>query len=242
MNKPVSTAEKRKKLKASETGLQTLQSGPFQFVEAGDPIPESLVTPKVEPPKPAPSDMREPIRPGMKEVRPSAERHRLRAAEEYPMDGLEGSKYHIARPYRPGENKQYPNGTPGDYPEGFDLQWVGVTIWGQHQPQIEAEYTRKGWEPVHHGDFDGRYDGRFLPRSHVGPIIVDGLMLVARPMAWSDKARGLANREAHNRVAIKVGQLKAGELEGVSLNTQHKHLSETNFVNVDVETVSTPKR
>lgn len=229
--RPVATGVKK-----TETGLHTLQAGPFDIVGHA---PEEIAAAGL--PEAVKSDLREPMRPDAKTVRPWQERHRLRAPEEYPMESMEGSKYHIERPLKPGENKNYPNGRVGDYPEGFDLQWVGVTIWGQHQPQIEAEFTRKGWEPVHNGDFDGRYDGRFLPRSHVGPLIVDGLMLVARPMAWSDKARGLASREAHNRVAIKVGQLRSGELEGVTLNPQHKHLGQTNYVNVDVETVSAPK-
>lgn len=224
-----------RKVKLTETPLQTLQSGPFN-------LPEGIVpdnTPSPEKPSPlVKSDLREPMRPDKKDVRPQADRHRLRGPEEYPMDDMAGSKFHIAGPKRRGDGSVI---SWGEYPEGFDLQWVGITIWGQHQPQIEAEFTRKGWEPVHHGDFDGRFDGRFLPRSHVGPIVAEGLMLVARPMSWSDKARGLATREANNRVAIKVGQLKAGELDGVTLNPQHKHLKDTNYINVDVETVSAPK-
>src|SRR5215469_13223871 len=166
-----------------------------------------------------------PTRPEHAALRPWRERHRLRAAEEYPADEQQDQRFHIAK---------------REFPDGFDLQWVGVTIWGQPQPQIEAEFLRKGWEPVCTGDFDGEFDGRFVPRSHQGPIILEGLMLCARPMAWSEKARQIARREASNQVKIKVDQLTRGELDKVSLDAQHKTALAYNHVKVGYEGVTVP--
>jgi hypothetical protein len=168
----------------------------------------------------APPTRQEPVT-----LRPWRERHQLRAPEEYPADEQQDQRFHI--------NKR-------EFPDGFDLQWVGVTIWGQPQPQIEAEFLRKGWEPVCTGDFDGEFDGRFVPRSHHGPIILEGLMLCARPMAWSEKARSIARREASNQVKIKVDQLRKGELDAVTLDAQHKSALAFNHINVGVEGVTVP--
>jgi hypothetical protein len=176
-------------------------------------------------------------------TRTSEERHTLRGPEEYPMDDLDGTKFFIERPYKVGENPRYPQGRKGDYPENFDLQWVGVSVWGQHQPQIEADFTRKGWNPVYNGDFNNKYRGRFIPYADEGMIMVDGLVLMARSMSWSEKSRAISRNEAYNQVAIKVNQLKQGELnDRVTLQSQHKHLDKTNFVNVSVEGVTVPAR
>jgi hypothetical protein len=152
-------------------------------------------------------------------------RHVIRGIEEYPADDEELGKFTIRR---------------ADYPDGFDLQWVGVDVWGQPQPSIQASYERKGWVPVFNGDFEGRYEGRFTPIADQGAIKVDGLVLMARPMAWSDKARGLAEREARQRVQIKVNQLQRGELDKVSLDPQHKSALNFNHVKGGVEQVVVP--
>ena len=181
-----------------------------------------------------------PTRPDAPNLRPSHERHVLRGVEEYPDAEQADTKFFIDRGIRPGTHPRYPQGRKGDYPDGFDLQWVAISVWGQPLPQFEAEYARKGWQAVYPHDFDGRYAGRFVPHSHQGPIVLDGLMLMARPMSWTEKARGLASREAHNQVAIKVNQLQQGELDKVTLDTQHKHLDKTNYVRTSIEGVGAP--
>lgn len=160
-------------------------------------------------------------------------RHVLRGPEEYPTDQIQDQRFYIQRP-------DLARGIVGDYPEGFDLQWVAVEVWGQPQPSMVAGFTRMGWEPVHTGDFDGRYDGRFVPRSQEGPIVLEGLMLVARSMSWSNKARAQAQRDAQAQVNVKVRQLQSGDLEKVTLTAAHKHLDKTNYVNMSMEGIHIP--
>jgi hypothetical protein len=151
-------------------------------------------------------------------------RHVLRSADEYPADEMQGGMHHIPR---------------ADYPQGFDLQWVGVSVWGQPLNFVIADFASKGWVSVYPEDFDGQFANR-VPAGWNGPIVVQELMLVARSMAWSDKARALAKRDAQAQVNVKVNQLRQGELERVTLSPQHKHLAQTNYINSSIEGVRVP--
>ena len=155
---------------------------------------------------------------------PKSERHVLRAATEYPADEMQGGMHHIEK---------------RDFPQGYDLQWLGVSVWGQPLNFVVADFTRKGWEPVYPEDFDGKFS-YMVPPKWEGPIVIQDLMLVARSMAWSKVARDRQRYEAESQVNVKVGQLRRGELEGVSLNPQHKHLEKTNQINVSLDQVRRP--
>lgn len=155
---------------------------------------------------------------------PKGERHVLRAAGEYPADDMQGGMHHIEK---------------RDFPQGYDLQWLGISVWGQPLNFVVADFTRKGWEPVYADDFDGKF-GYMVPPNWEGPIVVQDLMLVARSMAWSEVARKRQRYEAESQVNVKVGQLRRGELDGVSLNPQHKHIEKTNMINVSLDQVRRP--
>src|SRR3989304_2837918 len=70
---------------------------------------------------------------------------------------------------------------PALIPEGMAAQWVTDSVYGQGVPQHRADFERKGWTPVHQEDFDGQFDGMFMPKGKTGEIIVDGLVLMMRP-------------------------------------------------------------
>lgn len=149
-------------------------------------------------------------------------RHVLRDVSEYVEDqGLD--RLHIPRDM---------------IPAGFDLQWITVSVFGQPQPQHRARFERKGWVPVHSEDWDSRFRGMFLPESHEGEIEVDGLVLMARPMVFSDKARRIDQRNAQERTQIKERQLRGGHLDGVTLDTHHETV--INRVEKHLEPVPVP--
>ena len=79
----------------------------------------------------------------------------------------------------------------GDIPEGMDLQWVVDSVMGQPQPQHRGQFERKGWTPVHQEDFDHAFDGMFMPKGAQGEIMNEGLVLMARPKEFTDKAKKL---------------------------------------------------
>jgi hypothetical protein len=126
-------------------------------------------------------------------------------------------------------------------PEGMDLQWVTTEVCGQAVPQHTALFTRKGWTPVHPEDFGGRFDGMFTARGDNGPIQMGGLVLMARPIELTKKARAKDKAAAREQVAIKEAALGAGNLEGVTLDAQHPSALKTNRISRSWERIEVPK-
>lgn len=126
------------------------------------------------------------------------------------------------------------------FPPGFDFQWVTSEVYGQSLPRERAKYERGGWTPVHQEDFDGIFDGRFMPKGASGEINVDGLVLMARPLKFSIEAKKREQREARERVAIKEQQLRGGE-NSKMMGADHPSALATNRINKTVEQISIPR-
>lgn len=126
-----------------------------------------------------------------------------------------------------------------NYPDGFDLQWVTHSVFGRVEAQHRGRFERKGWVPVLTTDFDGRYR-HFMPEQHTGEIEVDGLVLMARPKRFSERAKALEDRAANEKVQIKERQLMGGELEGVKFDTQHASALAVNRIGKSYETIAVP--
>jgi hypothetical protein len=137
-------------------------------------------------------------------------RHQLRPVSEM-ADQQESTPLHIPA---------------SDFPDQFDLTWVTDSVLGQPQGSHRMRREQRGWVPVHGEDFGGKYDGRFTPKGTQGEINVDGMVLMARPKSWSEKARKEDQRAAQQAVAIKAQQLGRGALPGVS---GADHVSAKNF-------------
>lgn len=127
------------------------------------------------------------------------------------------------------------------FPPGFDFQWVTDSVYGQSMPQHRAQFERKGWTPVHQEDFDGVFDGKFMPKGQDGEINVDGLVLMARPLEYSIRSRAADLRRAQEAVQIKQQQIMGGDLPGVTLDSRHKSATSTNRINKTVEPIAIPR-
>lgn len=126
-----------------------------------------------------------------------------------------------------------------DYPDGFDLQWVTHSIFGRVESQHRSRFERKGWVPVLNTDFEGKYS-HFVPENHSGEIEVDGLVLMARPKKFSERAKQIDDQAATDKVKIKERQITGGDLEGVKFDTQHPSALGVNRVNRNYEAISVP--
>lgn len=124
-------------------------------------------------------------------------------------------------------------------PDGMSLQWVTDSVLGQPQPQRRAQFERRGWTPVHPQDFDARFDGKFTPLGSVDEINVEGLVLMARPTEFTDKARKQERARAVEQVRIKEQALRGGDLP-VTLDAGHPSAIRTNMINRTLERVSIP--
>lgn len=163
---------------------------------------------------------RAPDSPGMR----PAQRHVLRPVAEY-AEFEEENRLYIPRAH---------------FPDGFDIQFVTDSVWGRPETQHRARFERQGWVPVHQEDFDGRYRGMFMSSSIEGEIKVDGLVLMARSKSWSDKAREMDRKRARERVYIKENQLRSGDLNGVTLASDHPTAVRSNIVQRSMDTIAMP--
>jgi hypothetical protein len=134
---------------------------------------------------------------------PARTRHALRDPSEMPADSESlGGKLHIAKE---------------DFPDGRDLIWCAASVYGQPQPDNVMARERRGWEPVWGSDFEGRFK-HFVPSGGKmdEPIVKDGLMLMARDLRWSMKAKAEEARKAAAPVLAQAQQLQRGQVDGVA--------------------------
>lgn len=68
-------------------------------------------------------------------------------------------------------------------PDGWSYQFIACSVYGKRESTIG--FMNNGWAPV----MANRHDGMFMPIGHDGPIIVDELMLVERPIELTLEAR-----------------------------------------------------
>lgn len=129
---------------------------------------------------------------------------------------------------------------PSLIPEGMALQWVTDSVLGQSVPHHRAEFERRGWTPIHQDDFDGQFNGMWMPKSAPGEINCDGLVLMARPKQLNDRAKLLDRRKAVEQVALKEQAWKGGDI-GTSLDSQHPSAINSNRISKSVERISIPK-
>lgn len=121
-------------------------------------------------------------------------------------------------------------------PDGQDYLWVTGSIYGQPQPQRLARFQKQGWVPVP----SSRHDGLFMPKGYDGYIEVDGLILHERSLKISDMARAYELKRARGQVRAKELQLMGGNIDGVTLDTQHNSALRSNRINKSYEKIDIP--
>ena len=129
---------------------------------------------------------------------------------------------------------------PEMVPEGMSLQWVTTDVYGQPQSLHRANFEKRGWTPVHQSDFDGRFDGMFMPKGMEGEVRVEACVLMARPAELSKKASRADKRRAMESVMIKENQLLGGDLPNVSA-ADHPSAVRSNRINKTVERIQIPE-
>ncbi len=129
---------------------------------------------------------------------------------------------------------------PDKVPEGMSLQWVTDSVYGQGVPQQRADVERQGGTPVHQDDFDGQFDGMFMPKGSTGEINVEGLVLMARPREFTHKAKLAEQRKAREQVFIKEQALRGGDIP-IPLDPRHPSAISTNRITKTMERIAVPE-
>lgn len=129
---------------------------------------------------------------------------------------------------------------PEIIPEGMSLQWVTDSVYGQAVPQHRAKFEKRGWTPIHQEDFDGAFDGLFMPKGAEGEIKVDGMVLMARPAEMTRKAKISERIKAQEVIRIKEQALRGGDIN-TSLDSQHPSALKTNRISRTMERIQIPE-
>src|SRR5882724_853688 len=112
-------------------------------------------------------------------------KHKANWLDMEPNDGPITDRFHI---------------DPDQIPEGMAAQWVTDSVYGQPQTYHRSGFEKNGWTPVHGEDFEGRFDGVFMPKGTSGEIKVEGSTLMMRPQELSDRAKLRDAKAAQNKV------------------------------------------
>lgn len=120
-------------------------------------------------------------------------------------------------------------------PDGMDYQWITDSIFGQFANR-RTRFERKGWSPVP----AERHDGMFMPVGYKGEINIDGLVLMERPMEYSQMAQQHDKRKAREAVAIKEAQLTGGDI-GVTLDSHSPRAVRQNRIRKSYEPMQIPE-
>ena len=130
---------------------------------------------------------------------------------------------------------------PALIPEGMSAQWVTDSVLGQGMPQHRSKFERKGWTPVHQDDFDGQFNGLWMPKDAPGEVNNGGQVLMMRPKEMSLKAEREDKRRARLQVEIKEAALTGGDLPGVSLDPNHPSARNSNRIRKTREQIEIPE-
>lgn len=102
---------------------------------------------------------------------------------------------------------------PEIIPEGYVVEWKRLTVMGARAPNqttYELNLARTRWEPVSistHPSFK-----KLVPPSYSGDTVEkEGLLLMIRPKAISDKVKEIQKARADNQLQQKLAQLGATE-------------------------------
>lgn len=117
---------------------------------------------------------------------------------------------------------------------GWDLQWNVDSVLGKPDPQARTAMEVQGWASVEGDMWDGLLDGMFMPKGYKGEIIVDGLVLQARPIELSQQAKKEELEAARRARFVEEAKIQAGTPDGVNLdmlNPNHGSARAKTFLN-----------
>ena len=133
--------------------------------------------------------------PVMREAKRVPLRERLREKASKVKDNANSDRFHI-----PEEMK----------PEGVKLEWKRFSVYGAEDPYYIANMRTTGWEPMTHEDFPD-----LVPEGYKGPIIKDGMMLMAMSeelyKKLVSKREGVSRQQIADREAM-LGMTPKGTL------------------------------
>lgn len=103
-------------------------------------------------------------------------------------------------------------------PPGFDYQWKVRLVMGEEMINRINEAAHNGWEPVPLSRHP-----HMMPKGWKGETIeIDGLVLMERPMIFTEEARASEQRAAREAVLTKEQQLRSGRAGDLGPREVHR--------------------
>jgi hypothetical protein len=136
-----------------------------------------------------------PLRPAMRAEGPREETSRERAARRAAeiMGHLDGA-------LEEGQDELALDAI--QVPEGWTYEWKRQTVYGKGDPSYDSKLARTGWEVV-----PASRHPQMMPKGHRGAISRDGLVLMERPQAITDRVKKIMYERARGAVRLKEQQL-----------------------------------
>lgn len=131
---------------------------------------------------------------------PNVERQAMRPESDRPSlrDRLRGK----TREFVTNQNRlDLPDDIKQRYPD-ISFEFKRHTCKGQEDPYYLSMMRRQGWEPVVVDDIP-----EMGGEGESGPVIIDGMLLMARPKELTDKARSEVKRLADQQIADRNKQM-----------------------------------
>jgi hypothetical protein len=102
-----------------------------------------------------------------------------------------------------GQDKYYVD--PDSIPDGWSYEWKTNTVLGARNPSYEVALAQTGWEPV-----PLKRHPFMMPKGWTGGTIErDGMILMERPLAITERVKAHEYRKARDQVRAKEEQLNA---------------------------------
>lgn len=87
-------------------------------------------------------------------------------------------------------------------PDGWSYEWKRQTVYGKSDPAYDTRLAKTGWEEV-----PASRHPAMMPKGHRGSITRDGLVLMERPKAITDRVKKIMYDRARGAVRLKEQQL-----------------------------------
>jgi len=115
---------------------------------------------------------------------------------------------------------------PDQVPQGMSALWVTDSCLGRPETQHRSDLEKSGWTPVHQEDFDGQFDGRWMPKGADGEIKVDASVLMMRPKELTDAAKLRDAKAARDQVRSREDSLTGeGATQGNRISKSYERIS-----------------
>jgi hypothetical protein len=120
---------------------------------------------------------------------------------------------------------------PNIIPDGWSYEYKQFTVLGKEDPSYQVFLRQKGWEPV-----PADRHPELMPLGHSGGTILrDGMILMERPLAATEKAKRRDYQTARDQMRQKEEQIGAAPLAAVGRDTPFDNTNKGKPIHIGIK-------